>query len=200
MLDRARRMTLIKEEGGFTLIELLATMALASILLTLGAAAARQYWFNQALNGAQDEVVTQLRQLQERVVSETHPRVYGARFHNGHRQWGLVRYDPAVGTTPVSCVQYQTREFPSGVKVAETSFAADVTRTSFCQNNLKTASGASVPNSVSSQFVFFYSRGTATPGNLTGYPAGTGVVLKHDALDRVEAVSVTAITGRVDEQ
>ena len=60
-------------EAGFTLVELLVAISLALILLSLSAIAFRTFWLTQGLHGAANDVRSQLRQLQQRAESESHP-------------------------------------------------------------------------------------------------------------------------------
>jgi prepilin-type N-terminal cleavage/methylation domain-containing protein len=168
------------EESGFSLVELLVAMVLFAIVVTLGAAAVTHFWMVRSLEGGREQVVTQLRQLQQRVVSESHPLVYGARFRPGTgpqaSEWGLVRYSPDTNT----CEQYASRTL-DGVRVAGATFAAnDVT--SFCREE--------IPGAGADHFVFFFARGNATSG---------AVVLYHPILDRERGVEVHGITGRVNK-
>lgn len=173
----------MKNEKGYTLIELLVVMGLAAILFTLSVGAARNFWLVRSLHGSGDEVVRQLRQTQERTVSESHPLIYGARFRAGSSQWAVVRFDPGAttATSDDTCSEVGTREFASGVQVA-TVDVADVDVTTFCRQNLP---GAMAQD----EFFFFYARGNATAGTLA---------LSHTSLPgRAVTVTVTPVTGRV---
>lgn len=178
----------MRKENGFTLIELLAVIALTAILFTLGATAVRHFWQVRSLQGAQDEVVTELRRSHQRAASETHPLVYGAKFHpnatfeDKAARWTLVRYDPTANSGAGSCVTVATRRFDAGVYVRGASFATS-TAASFCAANLPAETG--------DQFVFFYAKGSATAGDLT---------LAHDGLGRTKAVAIAGVTGRVEKQ
>ena len=179
-------------EEGFTLIELLATMTLLAILLTLGVAAIRNFWMVRSFTGAQDQVATQLRALQQQAVAESNPLVFGAWFKTtdgSAPQWGLVRYDPGGGGTPASCDSTATRTFDSGVRIAGADFSdsipgLDPGALATCQAQIGAAAGAV-------DWVFFLARGTATPGCVT---------ITHPSLERDDiAVSVGALTGRVEK-
>ena len=182
MLDR-------RDQAGFSLVEILAGVALTAILMTLGAFAIRHYWFVRSLQGAQDEVVSQLRRQQQRSVAESHPRIYGARFPGGTdaATWGLLRVQLATSTAPATCVEYETRRFDAGVRVfnpsatADTAFAAASPETELCRSS--TGAGAD------DEFVFFDARGTATPGRVT---------VRHPVLARRKVVCVYGLTGRVE--
>lgn len=179
----------MSREGGFSLVELLVVMALTSILMTLGAFAIRHFWFVRSLQGAQDEVVSQLRRQQQRSVAESHPRIYGARFSGGTdgATWGLLRVQLATATAPATCAEYETRRFDAGVQVfkpgdsSHTKFTAASPETDLC----RTATGGGAKD----EFVFFYARGTATPGRVT---------VSHPVLGRRKLVCVYGLTGRVD--
>ena len=175
-----------RSEDGFTLVELLAVITLTGILLSLGAAAARHFWLVRSLQGAQDEVVTELRQLQQRVVTETHPRVYGARFRRGSSSWGIVQYDPSAASP--QCKQVAPRSFDAGVTVSSSTgpsndFADSDPYTTTCRAEIAGASA--------DEFVFFFARGNATAGKLT---------LWLDNLGHSKSVAVAGITGRVTKQ
>jgi prepilin-type N-terminal cleavage/methylation domain-containing protein len=178
---RSRR----SDEDGFTLVELLIGMMLLVVLLGLGIFALRQFWLNHSLRGARTEVVTQLRQLQQRSVSESHPLVYGARFRASSSTFGLVKFNPhdTATTADDTCSEMSTVTLGSGVRVTSATFTSASGITSLCRSQIAGAT--------SDEFVFFYARGTATEGNLTlEVPALPG---------RSLSVGVTPITGRVSE-
>ncbi|MEA2460719.1 MAG: hypothetical protein QOH90_896 [Actinomycetota bacterium] len=172
------------QEGGYTLIETLAVMLLTGMLLALTASGLRHYWFVQSLESAKGEVVSQLRQLQEQVVSETHPTVFGARFRIGSSDWGVVEYDPVTTASHPSttCTQVRSNKFGSGVQVSAASFAApsDSAMNTLCK---------AIPGASADKFVFFYARGSATSGSVT---------VTQPQLSRSKTITVTPITGRVE--
>jgi prepilin-type N-terminal cleavage/methylation domain-containing protein len=169
-----------KMDAGFTLVELLVVIAITGILLTLGAAALRTYWLTQALEGSAEQLVSQLRQLQQRTDAESHPVVYGARFRQGTPDWVTVRYDPKSPTTATDdeCTVVGTRQFSDGVNISAASFDPPPGLVL-----------AKCPNP-SEAFVFFYARGTATEGSVT---------LAHPITGRSRTISVLPLTGRVRE-
>lgn len=179
----------MKNQSGFSLIELLTVMSITAVLLTLGAFAVRHYWFVRSLQGAQDEVVTQLRRQQQQSVAESHPRIYGARFPRGSGSTlGLVRVQLATAATPASCVEYETRSFDAGVQVfnpglgsGHTTFSGGSAEADLCR--------AATGGVAGDDFVFFYARGTATAGQVT---------LRHPGLDRRKIVCVFGLTGRIE--
>ena len=184
MIMRSTPTRELRGAEGFTLVELLVTLLLLTVLLTLAAGALRHYWFVQSLEGGQDSIVTDLRGLQQRVTSETFPVVYGALFTAGESRWQNVKYDPVANScSVVREADLDGGEFTGGVVVESAEFEDYVTggdnASDGCTSGL---TGASV--------VFFFARGTATPGELT---------LVHSTLDRRKGVCVTKLTARVDE-
>lgn len=171
----------MRRQQGFTLIEVLVAIALASILLTLGASALRTFWLVRSLEGGADGVVTQLRELQESAVSETHPIVFGAHFDVGTSDWKLVRYDPRLASGS-QCSIAGTRRFDMGVLVNSASFEVDAVASAACM--------PLIPGSAATEFVFFFARGSATGGSVT---------LVHPSLEgRSRITTVLPITGRVE--
>lgn len=165
-----------RRDDGFTLIEVLAAIGLMSILMTLGAFALRQYWFQRALYGEQDEMVTQLRSMQEKVTAESNPLVYGARFTKNSPTWSIVQYDP--NRTP-QCRTLRTITMDAGVEIKRSKF--DVV-----------APGAACAVQVGGRdrdYVFFFSRGTSTSGGVT--------IIQSNLGDRRVSLCVNGVTGRV---
>ena len=182
-------------ESGFTLIEMLVAVSLIGVVLVSSAGTLRSFWFRQSLDGATEQVVSQLRQLQSRVTSESHPLVYGARFRPGSSEWGLIRYDPnEAGTADDTCTEYSPRTFDSGVFSAEVVVSATATavpdsdEAAICRTRLTTADGAPFAVAGSDVFVFFYARGTATAGLIR---------LQQPTSSHTKDVTVTSLTGRV---
>ena len=175
----------MRHERGFTLIEVAVATVLFAIVVTLGAAALRHYWLVQSLEGAANEVVTQLRQLHTRSASESHPRIYGARFREDASEWDIVLYDAQAGTcTRDAPRRFGGGEFQSGVVVSAVSFTGEPEGTATCVAT-GTAEGWA---EAGDQFVFFYPRGSATDGSVT---------LRQPILDRTRTVRVRPMTGRV---
>lgn len=171
-------------EDGFTLIELLVVSLITTILLTLGATAARHYWFVQSLKGAQDSVAAELREVQERSRSQSHPILYGLRVRPGtapgpSSEVGVVRYEYGSG----SCTQVSTTRLEGGVYVSAASFTSiSPGPTQSCR--------AAISGAGSDQFVFMFARGTATGGSLT---------IRHRDVSGSETIAVSQLTGRVTE-
>ena len=175
---------------GFTLIELLVAMGILSVMLALSAGALRTYWLTQSLAGSRDEVVAELRQIQERSVAESLPLVYGVGFTEGRTTRVEVVFNPGptAGTGDDSCapatgsLSASTIQFQSGTRVSAASFATAPDITSLCD--------AAINPSTQDDLVFFFSRGSATGGSVT---------LAHPSLPgKAWTVTVGSITGRVD--
>jgi type II secretion system protein H len=171
----------MRREQGFTLIEILTTIAISAILFSLGAAALRGYWFGRALHDGAEQVVSELRNAQERSVSESHPLVYGGWFDEGSAEWGVVRFDPRDVSVPGDdeCVVVSgPNKFSAGVVVDEVAFEDVSPQTTVC--------APAVPEGA--EIAFFFARGTASPGEVTLVQPKNG-----DA----ETVTVSGVTGRV---
>ena len=166
----------MKDESGFTLVELLAVMLLTAILVTLGAAALRRFWFVQGLSGARNEVVSQLRAQQEESRT-TAPKVFGARFNVGSSEWDLIQYDDSR-PNGLKCTRIEGRTLGAGVVVQEVDF----------DDVLGIEQGPCLAGGFD-ELVLFYARGSATAGGLTLY---------QPTIDRELSVCVTGLTGRVE--
>lgn len=180
-------------QSGFSLIELMFAMALFSIVVTLGAFAARQFWFQRALIRAQDDVTVQLRNLQQRVVAEgVSGRYHGAWFDPDSSNWGTVRYQSGT------CTSTGTFSFDAGVEVdsitaattgAEVNFGSPTDVAATCRSQL-----SQVPDTTDVKFVWFLSRGIATA------TSGDHIQLIQPRRDnRIEQVRVVGLTGRVEK-
>lgn len=170
-----------RTEEGFTLIEMMMVLSIAAILVTLGAMALRSYWLTHSLYGARDEAITQLRAQQEKVVSESHPLVFGARFRPGSTDWALIEYDP----TTSQCYETRSMRFDTGVEVQAVSFSEAGSMApivSECRSDLSSPSGDG--------FAMFFARGTASEGSLT---------LEQPSLGKTLSLTVKPITGRIEE-
>jgi prepilin-type N-terminal cleavage/methylation domain-containing protein len=189
----------MKREEGFTLVELLAVIALTSILLTLGATAIRYFWLGRALTGERDQIFTNLRSLQQQVVSESNPLIFGAWFKvttpstdNGSTQWGTVRYRPAdtAAGTAASCTSTATHRMDGGVQISDADFA-DTMAGSVTVSTVATTCRAQVTASTAAtDFALFLPRGTATSGCVT---------LNQPRRDMEDVtVLVSSLTGRVE--
>ncbi len=176
---------MVKRQHGYSMIEVMVVISLSALMLTLGAGALRNYWLNQALDGASDEIAAQLRLAQERSVSESHPVIYGVRVRHGSSNYALLRFDPK-GDAPDECVLVHRNTFASGVVVKDASFpqpSPAPPEVTVCKT---------LPdNHVLHQFIFFYARGNATAGSFALHQPTLGT-----PKDRV--ITVVGITGRVD--
>ena len=191
----------MKREDGFSLIELLAVIAITSIMLTIGASAIRYFWLGRSLHGERDQVFTNLRALQQQVVSESNPLVFGAWFKvmtpasdDGTPQWGTVRYRPADPSTspatPASCTATGRQRLDAGVQISSVEFADSLAGVTSINDVITTCKAQVAVAASATDFVFFLARGTATAGCVT-------LTQPRRDMDDV-AVSVGALTGRVE--
>ena len=181
----------MKREQGFTLLEVLVAMIVATIMLSLGAAAMRQYWFVRSVASASQQVTAQLRQLQSQADSVSHPVVYGAWFlpdQANSGEWGTLVYDPTIVTESERCTMGTVKELPTDVRVVDASFTATDVLTSTCKNVLQ---NAGVTNATAATTVFFYARGNSTGGEMT---------LAREGVAGERTIEVAALTGRVVEE
>jgi prepilin-type N-terminal cleavage/methylation domain-containing protein len=183
----------MRKEQGFTMVELMVTIGLAAILFTLSAGAVQNYARVQSLDGAVDEVITQLRLAQQKTISESNPVIYGVRFRDGSGAWDLIRFDPVgTGTADDVCtvedsIDLSTGVFPRVVRVKNPTFPISETPSTPPElAECRTAPGAQATDA----FVFFYARGNATQGSLTLHHPNLGS-------SRDRTVNVVGITGRV---
>ncbi|CAN5708230.1 hypothetical protein BH18ACT15_BH18ACT15_08540 [soil metagenome] len=177
------------DDRGFTLIELLVTLSLVAILLTLSVAALRSYWLVQSIDGAADEVTTQLRQVQGEVTSESVPFVYAVSFVPGSSPtaasqsvtvWKYDTKDTPV-TSDDTCTRARSIRLTNGTYVSSASFATSpLVASSPCTGAV---SGSS--------FGFFFARGTATA------TTGSHIVIRQDSVADTKVVRVIGLTGRV---
>jgi hypothetical protein len=159
-------------------------MALLSILVTLGAGAFRHYWLLHSLDSAQGDVASQLRQLQARVASESHPLIFGARFTPGAGEWRVIRYDQGSDRTSDSD--------DTCTAVGEGRSFGGVTFVGPPDSGFTTPPGVTLSKcggNPADMFVIFYAKGTATGGTLT---------LHSTSLDRTREIEVSSLTGRVE--
>ncbi len=176
--DTHSRFPRTRRETGFTLIELMVAMGLTAVLLSLAVFALRNYWFTQAIDKGGDQVVTQMRNAQQRAATESHPVVFGVRFVPGTGEWGVVQYDPRKAAN--KCTSEAAQFFDGGVSIQSASFTGGGAVLTECQTL-----GAS------NRFVFFFARGSATPGSVT---------LVSDKVAQTRQIDVAGITGRVTQQ
>lgn len=167
-------------------MELMVVMVLTGILLTMGAFAVRQFWLKRSLQGAQDQVVVQMRQVQQRSMAETYPIVYGIRFQKNTSNWGIVRYNASTST----CQAVNNLTMSDGVKFVNdgfTDFPDVTTATNACRN--------AAPLSSDYEVVFFYPKGSTNAGS-----GGSTVKLEQSALPATKLVRVSQLTGKVTRE
>lgn len=189
----------MKREDGFTLVELLAVIALTSILLTLGVSAIRYFWLGRSLYGERDQIFTNMRTLQQQVVSESNPLVFGAWFKvmtpatdDGSRQWGTFRYRPGT-TSPVTaatCTSTGTHRMDGAVQVSSVEFGNTLTGVTSVADVIATCRTQIPASALATDFALFLARGTAT----------SGCVTLTQPLREMEDVTVklSTLTGRVE--
>jgi prepilin-type N-terminal cleavage/methylation domain-containing protein len=179
----ARLKRIAGSQQGFTVIELLVVATLTTVLLSLGAVAVRHFWLVRSLQGAEDQVVAQMRQVQQRSMAETYPIVYGLRFEKNTANWGIVRYNASSAT----CASVSTLKLGDGVifvNDAETDFPDVTTATTACRN--------AAPASANYEIVFFYPKGSTNATSAIGT-----VKLIQPALGTIEKIQVSPLTGKV---
>jgi hypothetical protein len=159
---------------------------MVGIVFTLSALALHWYWLVRSLQGAQDQVTTQMRQAQQRSVAESYPNVYGLRFQPSSSKWAVVKGNLSTGT----CAVDKSFTFDAGVQTvtpqSSQDFITDTTLTSPCR--------LAAPNgNALDQVVFFYPKGTtnsATGGSLV-------IVTSPPLNNRQKTVTVLPLTGKV---
>ena len=177
-------------QGGFSLIELIFVMAIMSILLSLGALAARQFWFQRALIAGQDEIASQLRAVQQQVIAEgVSGRYHGAWFDPGASDWGTVRYQSSTCTSTGNydlAAGVEVESVTVATTVAEVNFASPTDIAATCRTQLSLASDT--------RFVWFLSRGMGTE------TSGDHIeIIQPRRDDRTEQIRVYGLTGRVEK-
>lgn len=163
-MPRAR---LSADDAGFTLLEILVAMSIAGALTGLAVGPFRNYERATQEQGSVRDVVSTLRNTQERAVSEA--RTYCVSFDMTARTYVTARpVNPAA--TPLVCDTANAVRGP--VKLRSQILFSSITFT--------TGSGSAA--------VFFSPRGSATPGT---------VVLSRPGSSKQYTVSVEGLTARV---
>jgi prepilin-type N-terminal cleavage/methylation domain-containing protein len=171
-----------ESEAGFTLVELLWVMAIAGVLLTLGAFAVRQFWMVRSLQGAQDMMVTQLRQVQQRSVSESYPKVYGVAVLPNDDDFSVVRGN----ATDNSCVVVNRQVLDGGVKFTSNSNLGTISAmTTNCRTTLGNAAYV---------MAFMYPKGSSSVGSTA---ATQKIEMTQPGINRTKALQISPLTGRV---
>ena len=160
-------------DDGITLIELSVTMALFGVLATIGVYSFRNLQHALEEQGAQREVVSQLRDAQTRAVAES------------------VAYCVDFGVTPTTTYSmYRVPGADQGALAA--GFSCTVgTRLSTYKNQTGTSVSSAdfeQRNGVHTTFVLFTPRGSASAGSVN--------LARGDA-SKTYSVSVDGLTGRV---
>ena len=185
----------MRREEGFTIIELMVVVGITSALLTLGVFALRVYWLGQSLHGERDQVFSNLRALQQQVVSESNPIIFGAWFdaetpatYDGSPQWGTVRLSSA--TAPITCRSTTTHHLDGGVQVDSARFADSLAGVPAVGDLIAACRSQVSASADAADFVFFLARGTATSGCVT-------LTQPNREMEDV-TVAVSTLTGRVE--
>ena len=163
-----------RSDDGFTLIEVMAAMVIFGVLAAIAVGGIRSMRDANAEQSAHREVISSLRNAQERALSEavTYCVDFGAPTSTS---WSVYRVSGAgTGTLPT------TFSCTSGTKVdgpVRLPSQTALTNISFSQRN-----GADTA------FVLFYPRGAASPGSLKVTRTGS---------DKTYRLVIDALTGRV---
>ena len=160
-------------DDGFTLVELSVAVALFGVLSTIGVYSFRNLQHSLEEQGAQREVVSQLRDAQTRAVAEN------------------TAYCVDFGTTPST--SYSMYRVPGA---DQGPLGASFTCTTGTRlNTYRSQSGTSVSsadfeqrNGVHTTYVLFTARGSASPGSTT---------ITRTSSTKAYTVSVDGLTGRV---
>jgi type II secretory pathway pseudopilin PulG len=175
-------------EGGFSLLELMIAVLIGILMMSVAVIATKRYFQMRALQGAQDQVVSQMRSAQQRSMAESYPNVYGLRFQKGTNNWSVVKYNASAATCTV--VYSYTFEGGTTVDSAGTSFpiypAGTGTWSTACQN-------AAPGNSANDQTVFFFPSGSSSAAS----PGGSTVKLINATTAKFNNTTVMPLTGRV---
>ncbi|HEX2296562.1 MAG TPA: hypothetical protein VHN37_14815 [Actinomycetota bacterium] len=171
----------MSREDGFTIVELSFACLLLLLVTGAGVTAIRHYWKVRSVEAAQDALVADMKQVQARTMSESHPRLYGLRLSPGSTPaagtYGVVRFDYGTQT----CTEIERHTFDGGAYVSAASFAVlNPGPTERCR--------AQIAGAGTDQFVFLFARGSATAGSATVATAG---------VSKTRGVTIDGITGRV---
>lgn len=160
-------------DDGITLIELSVTMALFGVLATIGVYSFRTFQHSLEEQGAQREVVSQLRDAQTRAVAES------------------TTYCVDFGVTPATTYSiYRVPGADQGPLAAGFSCTAGTRLSTYTNQNGTSVSSADFEqrNGVHTTFVLFTARGSASAGSVN---------LARGDSSKTYSVSVDGLTGRV---
>lgn len=178
----------MSHEGGFSMLELMIAIVIGAVMMSVAVLGTKSYYQVRALQGGQDQVVSQMRNAQQRAMSESYPNVYGVRFETGTNRWGVVKVNATSGT----CTVVYSYTFEGGTKVdaAGTTFpaypASTGAWTTACQN-------AAPGNSANDKTIFFLPSGASTAAS----PSGSSVKLINSKTSKFNTTTVMPLTGRV---
>jgi type II secretory pathway pseudopilin PulG len=154
-------------ETGLTVVELLVTISLLAVLGGLGLTALQRYAWTQEHQGTADEVVSTLRDVAQRSLSEG--RTYCVAFDTGADAWTVYRRQCSTSSGTVVDGAVRAR---GTVRIDSPSFTpADPT--------------AACP--AAGTCAYFYPRGTGSPGSVQILRDGSAPI----------TVSVEGLTGHV---
>jgi len=172
MTARASRPAGTAGDSGFTLIELVVVMSIMGILTSVGAFGFTN-WRNMAQQqGTADEVVSTLRNVATRAVSEG--RTYCVAIAADGRSYTPWRTACGTGTQMRSAIPVQTGDVALAATVPFPSTVALPNPAPACQ--------------AGSRCLYFYPRGTAIPAQ---------VVVSSSARTKTYTIRVEGLTARV---
>ncbi|MDQ3879029.1 MAG: type II secretion system GspH family protein [Actinomycetota bacterium] len=178
------------DESGFSMLELMIAIVIGAVMMSVAVLGTKSYFQVRALQGGQDQVVSQMRNAQQRAMSESYPNVYGVRFQTGTNKWSVVKVNAAAATPTCTVVYSYTFEGGTTVDALGTTFpaypAGTGTWTTACQV-------ATPGNSANDKTIFFLPSG----GSSAASPSGSSVKLINTKTGKFNTTTVMPLTGRV---